>query len=201
MSAASPRRGGARPLRGPAKVIRMPTPRVVRRRRAMRATMGLLAIGLVGAIVARVYVSRTTPLTPEEAAGVGLQESEILTLVNEQRTRAGLHPLKFSPRLSVIARGHSYDMAIRRYFAHNSPEGSTPAQRVSGVGIEYQQLAENIYMEDFPDADGLAARAVKGWLSSPEHRANMLSPAFTESGIGIARSSDRKTYLTQDFIR
>ncbi len=200
MSAASPRRGGARPLRGPAKVIVMPTPRVVRRRRAIRATMGLLALGLVGAIVARVYLSRTTPLSPEEVAGLGLQEADILKLVNDQRTRAGLNPLKFSPRLAVIARGHSYDMAIRRYFAHNSPEGSTPAERVHGVGIEYQALAENIYMDDFHDSDGLATRAVKGWLNSPEHRANMLSSAFTESGVGIARSSDGKTYLTQDFV-
>jgi len=201
MSAASPRRGGARPLRGPAKVIVMPTPRVVRRRRAMRATMGLLALGLVGAIVARVYLSRTSPLSPEEVAGLGLQEADILKLVNDERTRAGLHPLKFSPRLAVIARGHSYDMAMRRYFAHNSPEGSTPAERARGVGIEYQALAENIYMDDFRDSDGLATRAVKGWLGSPEHRANMLSSAFTESGVGIARSSDGKTYLTQDFVR
>jgi len=72
---------------------------------------------------------------------------------------------------------------------------------VRGLGIEYQQMAENIYMDDFRDADGLAARAVKGWLNSPEHRANMLSPELTESGVGIARSSSGKTYLTQDFIR
>jgi len=179
----------------------MPTPRVVRRRRAIRATMGLLVLGLAGAIVARMYLSRITPLTPEEIAGLDLQEAEILTMVNKERAHAGLHPLKFSPRLAVIARGHSYDMAIRRYFAHNSPEGSTPAQRVRGLGIEYQQMAENIYMDDFRDADGLAARAVKGWLNSPEHRANMLSPELTESGVGIARSSSGKTYLTQDFIR
>lgn len=201
MSAASPRRSGARPLRGPAKVIVMPTPRVVRRRRAIRATMGLLALGLVGAIAARVYLSRSTPLSPEEVAGLDLQEAEILTMVNQERARAGLHPLRFSPRLAVIARGHSYDMAIRRYFAHNSPEGSTPAQRVRGVGIEYRQMAENIYMDDFRDADGLAVRAVKGWLSSPEHRANMLSPELIESGVGIAHSAGGKTYLTQDFIR
>jgi len=201
MSAASPRRSGARPRRGPAKVIVMPTPRVVRRRRAIRATMGLLALGLAGAIAARVYISRTRPLTPEEAAGFDPQEAEILTMVNKERVHAGLPPLKFSPRLAVIARGHSYDMAIRRYFAHNSPEGSTPAQRVRGVGIEYQQMAENIYMDDFRDTGGLAARAVKGWLNSPEHRANLLSPELTESGVGIARSSSGKTYLTQDFIR
>ena len=64
----------------------MPTPRVVRRRRAIRATMGLLVLGLAGAIVARVYLSRVTPLTPEEVAGLDLQEAEILT-TGQQRAR------------------------------------------------------------------------------------------------------------------
>jgi uncharacterized protein YkwD len=100
-----------------------------------------------------------------------------------------------------MARGHSYDMAIRHYFAHNSPEGSTPADRIRGVGIGYKELAENIYMDDFRDNEALPERALKGWLASAEHRANILSPDFTEAGIGIARSSDGKAYVTQDFLR
>jgi uncharacterized protein YkwD len=200
MSTASSRPRRLGPSRGPAKVILMPTPKVVRRRRAIRATMGMLAMGLMGAILARLYISRTAPLTSEEIAGVTVHESEIMDLVNDERERAGLAPLKFSPRMAVMARGHSYDMAIRRYFAHNSPEGSTPADRLRGVGIEYQQLAENIYMDDSRDADGLPQRALKVWLASTD-RTNLLSPAFTESGVGIARSADGKTYVTQDFLR
>jgi uncharacterized protein YkwD len=163
--------------------------------------MGMLALGLVGAIVARLYVSRTASLSPEEVAGLSLQEADTLKMVNEARARAGLKPVKFSARLAVIARGHSYDMAIRHYFAHNSPEGSSPADRLRGVGIDYQAMAENIYMDDFRDTDALPGRAVKGWLASPGHRANMLLPEFTETGIGIARSSDGKAYVTQDFMR
>jgi len=184
-----------------AKVIAMPTPRVVRHRRAIKAAIGALALGLVGAIVARLYVSRTMPLSPEEIAGVSLQEAEIMKLVNDERMRAGLKPLAFSPRLAVMARGHSYDMAIRNYLAHNSPEGSTPADRLRGVGVAYREIGENIYMDDFHDADGFPARAVKGWISSPGHRANMLSPNFREAGVGIARSSDGKTYVTQDLLQ
>lgn len=203
MSTASARgRGNARPSRGPAKVIALPTPSVVRRRRTIKAATAALALALTGAILARLYISRTAPLSPEEIAGLSVQESEVIKLVNDERVRAGLRALKFSPRLAVMARGHSYDMAIRRYFAHNSPEGSTPADRLRGVGITYQQLGENIYVEDFHDLGAaLPARALKGWLSSPEHRANLLSPGFRETGVGIARSSDGKTYVTQDFMR
>ncbi len=163
--------------------------------------MAALALGLTGAILARLYISHTTPLSPEEIAGVSVQESEILKLVNYERARAGLKPLELSPRLAVMARGHSYDMAIRHYFEHNSPEGSTPQDRLRGVAITYRELGENIYMEDFRDFGALPKRAVQGWLLSPEHRANMLSPGFRETGIGIARSSDGKAYVTQDFLR
>lgn len=201
MSTASAR-GRARPSRGAAKVIALPTPSVVRRRRAIKAATAALALGLTGAIVIRLYILRTAPLSPEEMAGLTTQESEIIKLVNDERVRAGLTSLKFSPRLAVMARGHSYDMAIRRYFAHNSPEGSTPADRLRGVGITYQALGENIYVEDYHDSGAaLPPRALKAWLSSPEHRANMLSPGFRETGVGIARSSDGKAYVTQDFIR
>lgn len=182
----------------------MPVPRAMRRRRVLKAAIGLLAIGLAGAIVWRIYgiqIWRIRPPSPEELAGVGPQETEILKLVNQERLRHGLAPLAFSPRLSVMARGHSYDMAIRNYLSHNSPEGSTPGDRIRGVGISYQELGENIYMDSYLDLDGLPERAVTGWLASPEHRANMLSPNFREAGVGVARSSQGKTYVTQDFVR
>ncbi|HTY56376.1 MAG TPA: CAP domain-containing protein, partial [Candidatus Binataceae bacterium] len=61
--------------------------------------------------------------------------------------------------------------------------------------------AENIYMEGSPDPSEMPDRAVKAWMASPPHRENMLSANFRETGIGVARSSDGKTYVTQDFLR
>jgi len=179
----------------------MPTPRVVRRRRTIKAGMGLLAISLVGATLARVYLFRSAPPSPEQVSGLTEQEALILSLVNNQRTRAGRKPLKFSPRLAVVARGHSYDMAIRHYLAHQSPEGIGPAERIGGAGVEYRAAGENIYEDDFAEVARLAERAVRGWLASPAHRDTMLSDQFTDTGVGIARSSDGGTYITQDFVR
>ena len=56
-------------------------------------------------------------------------------------------------------------------------------------------------MEDLPDRVRLAERAVAGWMGSPGHRKNMLSPSFNETGVGMARADDGSTYITQDFIR
>jgi len=179
----------------------MRTPKVVWRRRAAQALLGVVATALLAAIAMRVYLARHAPLSPEEMAGVSAPEADIIAQVNAERARRGLKPLKFSPRLAVVARGHSYDMAIRHYRSHNSPEGSTPADRVRGVGVEAAAVAENIYVDDYHKLESLGARALEGWLESPEHRANLLSPDFVETGIGIARSNDGLTYVTQDFVR
>ena len=177
----------------------MPTPRVVRRRRVIKAGMGLLAISLMGIAVIRVYLLSAP--SPEQTAGLTDQESAILGRVNQERARAGLKPLKFSARLAVVARGHSYDMALRHYLSHASPDGIGPAQRIKGEGIEFAAAAENIYADDYHELEHLAERAVEGWLKSAEHRAAMLSDKFTETGVGVAHSDDGKTYVTQDFIR
>lgn len=179
----------------------MPTPTVVRRRRAIKAGLGLLVLSLLAAIIARLYLMHAAPPSPEKVSGLTKQETEILSLVNQQRARGGLPPLKFSPRLAVIARGHSYDMAMRHYLAHISPDGVAPADRISGVGIGYRAVGENIYMDDDADTANVPRRAMKGWLKSPEHLANIISGQFTETGVGVAQSADGATYVTQDFVR
>ncbi|MGO9602567.1 MAG: CAP domain-containing protein [Candidatus Binataceae bacterium] len=179
----------------------MPTPRVVRRRRAIKAGMGLLVVLLMGVAVVRVYLSRNNSQSPEQAAGLTDQESEILGLVNSERIRAGLKPLKFSARLAIVARAHSYDMALRHYLSHQSPEGISLEQRLSGEGIHFQAAGENIYADDYRDFAHLAERALEGWLKSAEHRATLLSDKFTETGVGVAHSDDGNTYVTQDFVR
>ena len=179
----------------------MPTPTVVRRRRAVGLVMVLLALALIGAVAARVYIATHLPPTLEQIAAVSSDESRILELVNRERHKAGLAELRLSARLAVAARGHSYDMALRHYFSHDSADGMSAERRVSGSGIDYSEMGENIYVEDFPDDRRMAERAIQGWLSSPGHRRNMLSAQFTETGVGIARAADGSTYVTQDFIR
>lgn len=162
--------------------------------------MGLLALSLVGVAIFRVYSIWTQAPSPEQTAGLNDQETAVLERVNAERVRAGLKPLKLSARTAVVARGHSYDMALRHYLSHLTPEGSGPAERLKGEGIAFTAAAENIYADDYHELEHLADRAVEGWLRSAEHRAALLSEKFSETGVGVAHSDDGKTYVTQDFI-
>ena len=179
----------------------MPTPKAVRQRRWVRLGMALLGVGFVSAVVGRVYLNTVRPVSTEEAAGVSAEEARVLALVNGERARAGQPPLKLDGHLAVAARGHSYDMALRNYFSHKSADGVSAEQRLRGSGIDYIEMGENIYEDDLPDRERLPERAVTGWMGSPGHRKNMLSPSFNETGIGMAHASDGTTYITQDFIQ
>src|SRR5260370_35197199 len=105
------RRRPPRTRNGPAKVIRMPTPTVVRRRRAIKTGIGVLVLSLLAAIIARFYMMYSAPASPEKVSGLSAQETEILGLVNQHRVRAKLRPRKFSARVAGIARAHRHDMA------------------------------------------------------------------------------------------
>jgi uncharacterized protein YkwD len=50
-------------------------------------------------------------------------------------------------------------------------------------------------------SDDPVAIAVEGWMSSPGHRANILSEEYSESGIGIAIDGRGAVYFTQVFTR
>ncbi|HTQ26314.1 MAG TPA: CAP domain-containing protein [Candidatus Binataceae bacterium] len=162
------------------------------------ASMGLAA---AGAALVWIYLVPFIGLAPDLTAGMSAQEAEILRLVNDERKRAGAPALKSSQRLMLASRGHSYDMALRNYLGHKGPAGDTPAERVRGVGVDSAAFGENLYLDREADRARLAERAVQEWLRNPEHRANLLSPDFASTGVGIARAADGTAYVTQDFAR
>lgn len=115
-------------------------------------------------------------------------EAPIRCLLNAERGARGLGPLRPDPRLRRAARGHSRDMVARRYFAHQSRGGSSPAGRIRAAGWTPRNSAW-IVGENLAWASGeLAAPAkiVEAWMGSPGHKANILRRSFTQVGVGIA---------------
>jgi uncharacterized protein YkwD len=132
-------------------------------------------------------------------------EEEIFTLVNQERARAGLTPFSHETALRNVARMHSIDMAAKNYFAHNDPDGKTPANRLTAANIGFSAWAENIRWVSAPRtsvANDIMYEAGTGWMNSPGHRANILNPNLTQLGTGVYLNPGRtRYYATQVFIR
>lgn len=107
-------------------------------------------------------------------------QREILERVNAERSKMGARALVLSETLSQAAQAHAADMARRKYFSHQSPEGCGMADRVAFYAPrERTTLGENIAMGQRDPRAVVAA-----WMASPGHRANLLNPDFEELGVG-----------------
>lgn len=113
---------------------------------------------------------------------------------NAERAAAGLTRLTVEARLTAAALAHSTDMAARDFFAHESPEGRSVADRVTAAGYAYRIVAENIAAGQRD-----AAEVVTGWMNSPGHRANILNPELRQIGVGRAAGGTYGTYWVQVF--
>ncbi|MBU3127421.1 CAP domain-containing protein [Clostridium tagluense] len=122
-------------------------------------------------------------------------EKEVVTLVNQERAKQGLAPLKENAQLSNVARYKSEDMVANNYFSHTSPTYGSPFDMMKKFGITYTAAGENIAM-----GQQTAASVMNGWMNSPGHKANILSANFTEIGVGVAKDKSGTIYWTQEFI-
>jgi len=129
----------------------------------------------------------------------------VLRLVNDARQRGGVcgrqrfaatPPLTWNERLAAAALAHSSDMAQREYFDHVDRRGTGVAERARQHGYAWRTVGENIAA-----GQGSAQQVVAGWLASPGHCANILSPDFREMGAAYALNPNAAMdiYWTQVF--
>jgi len=120
-------------------------------------------------------------------------ERRMLDLVNQERVAAGLRPLAPDPELTEVARQHSTDMFARGYFAHDTPEGLSPFDRMRAADVRFLAAGENLAL-----APTLPV-AHTGLMNSPGHRENILRPQFGRVGIGIMDGGMRGLMISQEF--
>lgn len=123
-------------------------------------------------------------------------ENEVVRLVNVQRSQAGLQTLTQNWQLSRVARYKSQDFIDKNYFSHTSPTYGSPFTMMQNFGISFTAAGENI-----ASGQQSAAEVMNAWMNSPGHRANILSPVYTQIGVGLAKDSSGKCYWTQMFIK
>jgi len=132
-------------------------------------------------------------------------EVRVLELVNQVRATGAVcgaesfgatEPLTMNGALRCAARVHSQDMANRGFFDHVNPEGESPGDRISRAGYSFFTAGENIAAGQTSPEE-----VVAGWLDSPGHCMNIMSPDFEEIGVGyiFAPQSAFPHYWTQTF--
>ena len=120
-------------------------------------------------------------------------EKRMLDLVNQERQAAGLAPLQADPELTEVARKHSADMFVRGYFAHDTPEGLSPFDRMRAANVRFTTAGENLALAPTIPV------AHTGLMNSPGHRANILRPEFGRVGIGVMDGGMRGLMVSQEF--
>jgi uncharacterized protein YkwD len=121
-------------------------------------------------------------------AHAGPGEGDITTMINSERARVGAAPLATRSDLVQVARAWSERMARESRLYHN-PSLKTQVCCWATIG-------ENVAWSTKGAAD-VHAR----FMSSPPHRANVLSTGFTEVGVGSARDSRGRLWVTEVFRR
>lgn len=121
------------------------------------------------------------------ASDLGLRRARRLTLclLNAERAREGLPALSQEPRLQLAAQRYVREMVEGRFFAHDSPAGTDPQDRILMAGYPAQAASSGENLAWGTGSEQSPVEIVDGWMHSPGHRENILRPAFTEIGIGV----------------
>lgn len=190
--------------------------------RRLRPAAGLLvALAMFAGGTFHAAGSARGPKPQPEVAAADIAQ-RIHRLVNAERWKHRLPALAWDAKLAAIAAAHSRDMAQRNNLSHDSPEGHgfDHRYRQGGyrcavrIGRTVHTGAENIALGrlynsvtrrdgvadyDWNSAQDIARRTVNGWMESPGHRENLLTPHWRRQGIGVEIGPGNQVYITQNF--
>lgn len=151
------------------------------------------------------WVVLAAPFSPPDAAQADNVEARVLALVNAARARpqrcggqafAPAPPLRLNDTLQSVASAHAAEMARYSYFSHTGRNGSTVDGRATQAGYPWRNIGENIAA-----GQTTADTVVRGWINSPGHCANIMSPAYSEMGAAfvVNQQSSAGIYWAQVF--
>jgi uncharacterized protein YkwD len=134
---------------------------------------------------------------PTAAPTVEATEDALLAAVNAARSANGLAPLALDASLETAARAHTENLLANGAFTHDFVDANASTPFGAWIGRYYRGSCAG---ENLASASPSLTpeQAVRLWLNSPGHRANMLSTRFTT--IGVALQGSNGTWIaTTDF--
>ena len=172
----------------------------------------VLTIILAGCAKASHSVS-TAPSTPTAAAppmqapvneGPQLTNDQVaqalFSAINDFRGKQSLPPFILSPQLAQSAQQHSDAMERGSFLSTKGADEQPVYARISSAGVKTMKIGENV-VRIKTRSDKLADETLKIWMSAPPDHKNLVSSAFTKTGIGVTRASDGTYYVAQDYAQ
>ena len=117
---------------------------------------------------------------------------QVVKLVNEQRTKNGLQPVKALISMNKAAGIRAKEIVNK--FDHVRPDGRRGYTAVEDAGLNWSWVGENI-AAGYPDPEDV----MKGWMESEGHRNNILNPNYKYIGVGYC-NDDGCAYWVQLFM-
>lgn len=143
------------------------------------------------------FPSAINPLSERIKAYADISVAELISFTNQKRAENGLKSLSENQQLTEAASKKADDMFAKNYWAHNSPEGTTPWVFIKQSGYNYVYAGENLARGFNSSSD-----VVNAWMSSPNHRANILSGNYKDVGFSVksGKLNGEQTFLVvQEF--
>jgi uncharacterized protein YkwD len=153
---------------------------------------------------ASVAVAQGDTAAAQDAAAA----AQVLALINQARSAAGLPALTVTSGLETSSSAHNLLMADGCGLSHQCPGEAALGARETAAGVDWTAAGENIG-DGGPVAGTSAAIAqmavglTQSMLDEKPpndgHRLNILSATFTHIGIAVYRDASGTVWLTQDF--
>ena len=122
-----------------------------------------------------------------ELGGISGFELEVVRLINIEREKYNLQPLKINPNLMMAARFHSQQMADLNFFSHRSPHHGRGIYRAEMFG--HENIQEHVWgvRENIAGSIRSPQAVVQAWMNSPGHRAAILGDVYLTIGVGAVQ--------------
>jgi uncharacterized protein YkwD len=156
----------------------------------------VLALG--GALLPRAASAQAAEMRTAGAQSPDIADvvERLISRTNAFRQEEGRPPVAPNPQLAAAAHDFAAFMARTGQLSH-TVDGQTPEARAKARGYDPCLIAENIASQDNPagfTTEAMAEGFFRGWQHSPDHRKNLLDPAATETGVGVAQSQQTGAY-------
>lgn len=148
---------------------------------------------------AETYTQKVTELSKYKVGKPTTQE--LLELVNKERAKEGVKPLKLDTKLNATAQQKADDMVRYNYFGHVNP-----SSKLHGYQLVFKAnpgrcktASENLELVTDGEPTSYWLMYDGGWVDSEQHYKSIVNENYSTTGFGFATGKDGKFYAVEHF--